>query len=165
MFVLWMFGGILENVWGPKRFLTFYIVCGLGAALCFLIVQTIQFHHIPGTEMIGYGVRLDPEHFLRMGQPQIARFLAEPVLGASGAIFGVLVAFGMMFPNDLIYLYFFVPIKAKWFVIGYIIIELWTGLQNNPGDNVAHFAHLGGALFGFIMMKIWQKKGIGPRRY
>lgn len=87
------------------------------------------------------------------------------MLGASGAIFGLLVAFGVMFPNSLIYLYFFVPIKAKWFVIGYIAIELYMGFQRNPGDNVAHFAHLGGALFGYILMKIWQKKGIGPHRY
>lgn len=165
MFVLWMFGSILENIWGPKRFLTFYMVCGLGAALCFLVVQTIQFHHLPGAGSVGYGIGLDPVRFYNMGHRTIGSFLAEPVLGASGAIFGVLVAFGMMFPNSLLYLYFFVPIKAKWFVIGYIVIELWTGLQNNPGDNVAHFAHLGGALFGFILMKIWQRKGIGTGRY
>jgi membrane associated rhomboid family serine protease len=91
-------------------------------------------------------------------------FLAEPVLGASGAIFGVLVAFGMMFPNSLIYFYFFIPIKTKWFVIGYIVVELYSGIAENPGDHVAHFAHLGGALFGFILMKIWQNKGIGTRQ-
>lgn len=144
MFALWMFGSILENVWGPKRFLIFYIVCGLGAALCFLGVETITFHNLTEGYLAG-----------RVSALEIQRFLYEPVLGASGAIFGLLVAFGVMFPNSLIYLYFFVPIKAKWFVIGYIALELWMGFQRNPGDNVAHFAHLGGALFGFILMKIW----------
>lgn len=80
-----------------------------------------------------------------------------PTVGASGAIFGVLLAFGMMFPNTLIYLYFFVPIKAKYFVILYGLFELYSGIMNQPGDNVAHFAHLGGMLFGFILIKIWKK--------
>jgi membrane associated rhomboid family serine protease len=164
MFVLWMFGRVLENIWGPKRFLTFYIICGLGAALCFLAVQTIQFHNLPGSDSVGFAMGLNPEHFLRMGNRRMAMFLAEPVLGASGAIFGVLVAFGMMFPNSLIYFYFFIPIKTKWFVIGYIVVELYSGIAENPGDHVAHFAHLGGALFGFILMKIWQNKGIGTRQ-
>lgn len=164
MFALWMFGAVLENVWGPKRFLIFYMVCGLGAAVCFLAAQTIEFHQIAGSGIFGYAVGIDP-FAVQHSNIQIARFLYEPVLGASGAIFGLLVAFGVMFPNSLIYLYFFVPIKAKWFVIGYIAIELWMSIQRNPGDNVAHFAHLGGALFGYILMKVWQKKGIGPRRY
>jgi membrane associated rhomboid family serine protease len=154
MFALWMFGSVMENVWGPKRFLIFYMICGLGAAICFLAAQTAEFHNLT-------------QAFLNGEAPQAAiiEFLREPVLGASGAIFGVLVAFGVMFPNSLIYLYFFVPIKAKWFVIGYIALELYMGVQENPGDHVAHFAHLGGALFGFILTKIWQKRGIGPRRY
>src|SRR5690606_27818861 len=135
-----------------------YIICGLGAAFCFLIAQTFQFQHLSAEYAAG-----------RIPAYIIQRFLAEPVLGASGAIFGVLVAFGMMFPNSLIYLYFFVPIKAKWFVMGYIALELYMGIKANvspvPGDNVAHFAHLGGALFGYILIKIWRKKGIGPGRY
>lgn len=154
MFALWMFGSILENTWGPKRFLIFYMICGLGAAICFLGAQTIHFHQLTNAYLNG-----------EVPAAAIRRFLYEPVLGASGAIFGLLVAFGVMFPNSLIYLYFFVPIKAKWFVIGYIALELYMSIQRNPGDNVAHFAHLGGALFGYILMKIWQKKGIGPHRY
>ena len=80
-----------------------------------------------------------------------------PTVGASGAVFGLLLAFGMLFPNTLIYLYFAIPIKAKYFVAGYGLLELWLGLQNNPGDNVAHFAHLGGMLFGYLLIKYWRK--------
>lgn len=156
MFALWMFGSVIENVWGARRFLIFYLICGLGAAFCFLVAQTFQFQHLTNEYMNG-----------QLPGIVIQRFLAEPVLGASGAIFGVLVAFGMMFPNSLIYLYFFVPIKAKWLIIGYVALELYLGIKANtspiPGDNVAHFAHLGGALFGFILIKIWRKKGIGNR--
>ncbi|WP_344980651.1 rhomboid family intramembrane serine protease [Compostibacter hankyongensis] len=144
MFALWMFGSILENTWGPKRFLIFYFICGIGAALCFLGVETIQYHRLTEGYLQG-----------AVSAMELQGFLYSPTLGASGAIFGLLVAFGYLFPNSLIYLYFFVPIKAKWFVIGYIVLELWSGMQNNPHDNVAHFAHLGGALFGFIMLKIW----------
>src|SRR5690606_20871924 len=83
------------------------------------------------------------------------------VVGASGSLFGILLAFGMLFPNALLMMLFIpIPIKAKYFVIGYGLIELISGLQNNPGDNVAHFAHLGGMLFGFILIKYWRKKGI-----
>ena len=79
------------------------------------------------------------------------------IIGASGSLFGILLAFGMMFPNTELYLYFMFPLKAKWFVIGYGAIELYLGISNNPGDNVAHFAHLGGMLFGFIVILIWKK--------
>ena len=80
------------------------------------------------------------------------------VVGASGAVFGLLLAFGMLFPNSVIYLYFAIPIKAKYFVMLYGGLELYSGIQNNPGDNVAHFAHLGGMLFGFFLIKLWQKQ-------
>ena len=79
-------------------------------------------------------------------------------VGASGSVFGILLAFGMLFPNSLIYLYFAIPIKAKWFVILYGAFELYSGIANNPGDNVAHFAHLGGMIFGFILIKFWKNK-------
>jgi len=86
-------------------------------------------------------------------------FLNSPVvIGASGAVYGILLAFGMMFPNTRIYLYFFIPIKAKWFVIIFGAIELIAGFSNVSGDNVAHFAHLGGMLFGFVLIKIWNKR-------
>ena len=94
----------------------------------------------------------------------IERKANVPVVGASGAVFGVLLAFGMMFPNQLIYLYFFFPMKAKWFVILYGAFELYSGLQNNPGDNVAHFAHLGGMLFGYILIRSWNKRRYHPFR-
>jgi membrane associated rhomboid family serine protease len=84
--------------------------------------------------------------------------LNEPTIGASGAVFGCLAAFGYLFPNTYLYLYFFVPVKAKWFVIGYIVVELYSTLQNSAGDNVAHLAHLGGALFGFLLVWTWNKK-------
>ncbi|TAM97716.1 MAG: rhomboid family intramembrane serine protease [Chitinophagaceae bacterium] len=158
MFALWMFGYTVENVWGSKRFLTFYMVCGIGAAVCFLGAQTFQFHHLTQEYTNG-----------RLPIQVIEQFLAEPMLGASGAIFGVLVAFGVMFPNSYIYLYFLVPIKTKWFVLGYIALELYSGIKDNvspvPGDNVAHFAHLGGALVGFILAKYWINKGIGRGSY
>jgi membrane associated rhomboid family serine protease len=82
-----------------------------------------------------------------------------PTVGASGAVFGLLLAFGMIFPNAQIYLYFLFPIKAKYFVIGYGLLELFSGVSNRPGDNVAHFAHLGGMLIGFILIKLWRKNG------
>jgi membrane associated rhomboid family serine protease len=80
-----------------------------------------------------------------------------PTVGASGAVFGILLAFGMLFPNTLLYIYFAIPVKAKYFVIIYGIMELYAGISNNPADNVAHFAHLGGMLFGFILLKYWGK--------
>ncbi len=158
MFALWMFGAILENTWGPKRFLIFYVICGIGAAICFLASQTIMFHNLPGSDVYGYAVGLNP-FSIQHANIQVARFLYEPVLGASGAIFGLLVAFGVMFPNSLIYLYFFVPIKAKWFVIGYIALELYMGVTGSE-VGVAHFAHLGGALVGYLLMRYYKRKDI-----
>ena len=151
MFALWMFGNTLENIWGSKRFLLYYILCGLGAGL----VQE-------GVQYIEYVVTLSQYQNVNMGGGQIipmAEYLNYmTTVGASGAIYGLLLAFGMMFPNSMIYLYFFVPIKAKWFVIGYAVIELLTGVFSN-GDHVAHFAHLGGMLVGLIILLIWKKKG------
>lgn len=151
MFALWMFGNTLENIWGPKRFLLYYILCGLGAGL----VQE-------GVQYIEYVVKLSQYQTVNMGGGQIipmAQYLNYmTTVGASGAIYGLLLAFGMMFPNSMIYLYFIMPIKAKWFVIGYAVIELLTGIFST-GDHVAHFAHLGGMLVGFIILTIWKKKG------
>lgn len=128
MFTLWMFGRILENVWGSKRFLIFYMICGLGAAAAHLGMQ----YYMGGAD--------------------------DVAVGASGAVFGVLVAFAMTFPNTELYLMFIpVPIKAKWAVIGLIALDLFGGVSQVSGDNIAHFAHLGGALTGFILLKIWNK--------
>jgi membrane associated rhomboid family serine protease len=127
MFALWMFGRILENVWGGKRFLLFYLICGVGAAAVHLAVQ-----HITGG--------------------------GEAAVGASGAIMGLLAAFAYLFPNTELYILFIpFPIKAKWAVIGMAAIDLFGGLTNWSGDNIAHFAHLGGALTGLILVLIWNK--------
>ncbi|MCR5644987.1 MAG: rhomboid family intramembrane serine protease [Bacteroidales bacterium] len=151
MFALWMFGNTLENIWGWKRFLIYYLLCGLGAGL-------IQ----EGVQYIEYVTSLSHYQTVNMGGGNIvpmSQYLNYmTTVGASGAIYGLLLAFGMMFPNSMIYLYFFVPIKAKWFVIGYAVIELLNGLGAS-GDQVAHFAHLGGMLVGLIIILIWKKKG------
>ena len=150
MFALWMFGNTLENIWGSKRFLMFYMVCGIGAGLCQELVQYLQ-----------YVTTLAQYESVNLGGGQVVPMLDYlnmlNTVGASGAIYGLLLAFGMMFPNSMIYLYFFVPIKAKWFVIGYAVIELFSGFIG--GGNVAHFAHLGGMLFGLILILVWNKKG------
>ena len=154
MFALWMFGNTLENLWGSKRFLLFYMVCGIGAGLCQELVQYIQY----ATSLADYstvnmgGSIVTMDTYLNMMN----------TVGASGAIYGLLLAFGMMFPNSMIYFYFLIPIKAKWFVIGYAVIELITGLTGV--DNVAHFAHLGGMLFGLILILYWKKNPAGPNK-
>ena len=134
MFSLWMFGGLLERVMGSKRYLFYYIMCGLGAAL----VQELTW--------------------------QFSLQEIVPTVGASGAVFGILLAFGMLFPNMPMYIFFIpVPIKAKWVVIGYGLLELYFGISGNqPG--VAHFAHLGGMLAGIVMMLYWKHKGTFMRR-
>ena len=146
MFALWMFGNTLENIWGSKRFLLFYIVCGLGAAICQEVVQFIDFEM--RTDWNGLALLND-------GMREVLN--TWNTVGASGAVYGLLLAFGMLFPNSRIYLYFLFPIKAKWFVIGYAVIELLSGFFTS--GNVAHFAHLGGMLFGLILILIWKKKG------
>lgn len=123
MFSLWMFGATLENIWGSKRFLFYYLICGIGAGLLNMLVP---------------GVHLS--------------------VGASGAVYALLLAFGMMFPNEYIYLYFLVPIKTKWFIIAMVALELFEGVFRST-DGVAHFAHLGGMLIGLILLLIWKKKG------
>lgn len=150
MFSLWMFGSTLENIWGAKRFLMFYMVCGLGAGLCQEVVQYIEF----ATSLSNYAnVNLGGGQVIPMG----AYLNMMNTVGASGAIYGLLLAFGMMFPNEYVYLYFLVPIRTKWFIIGMIVIELLSGFYG--GGNIAHFAHLGGMLFGLIMILQWKKKG------
>jgi len=152
MFALWMFGSILENVWGPKRFLVFYVACGLGSAVLHLIILYYQ-----NGQLIQHFNGLDP---LSQQQEAISTYeqINGATLGASGAVFGCLAAFGYLFPNSLIYLYFFVPIKAKWFVLFYGGMELYLGIRNSAGDNVAHWAHLGGAIVGILMVVYWKKR-------
>ncbi|MDE3234366.1 MAG: rhomboid family intramembrane serine protease [Bacteroidota bacterium] len=152
MFALWMFGSVLENLWGPKRFLTFYISCGLGAAFCHMIVLYIESQHLiqAFNSLDAFTQDAYRSRFMEK--------LNEATLGASGAVFGCLAAFGYLFPNTRIYLYFFVPVKAKWFVIFYAAFELYMAVANSAGDNVAHVAHLGGALVGIILVYFWNKR-------
>ena len=166
MFALWMFGKTLEEVWGPKKFLTYYMVTGIGAAL---IQMLITFFRIQAVEAAltadvidlvyreGSGVLQQGMNYSNEAMAKLNMMINTPTVGASGAVFGLLLAFGMLFPNALIYLYFAIPIKAKWFVIIYGAIELYSGIANNPADNVAHFAHLGGMIFGFILIKYWKR--------
>ncbi len=150
MFALWMFGNTLENIWGPTKFLMFYFVCGVGAGLTQELVQYIQYV----TTLEGYeNVRIAANQIIPMGQ--YLNMLTT--VGASGAVYGILLAFGMMFPNSTLYIYFAIPIKAKWFVLLYGVIELFAGFTSV--DNVAHFAHLGGMVFGLILILYWKKKG------
>lgn len=158
MFALWMFGRTLEMVWGPKRFLTYYLICGIGAGLIQEGVQYIQYL----TELQGYS----SVNTGSMVIPMTEYLNMMTTVGASGAIYGILLAFGMLFPDSQMYVFPIpFPIKAKFFVIGYAAIELFLGFGSS-GDGVAHFAHLGGMLFGFLLIKYWRKnKGHGKFRY
>jgi membrane associated rhomboid family serine protease len=151
MFALWMFGSVLENLWGPKRFLIFYMLCGLGAAL--LHLGTLYYELTPYWNTY-YALSPAEQEEVKY----INNILNSKTVGASGAVFGCLAAFGYLFPNSLIYVYFFLPIKAKWFVLIYGAMELWLGIRNSAGDNVAHWAHLGGAIVGLLIVIIWNKR-------
>jgi len=165
MFSLWMFGRILENVMGGKRFLFYYITCGIGAAL----VQELVWAFTWRSELIPALAGLNSvsvDYMTQIVNNYIAQgedlpFLNSLVtIGASGGVFGILLAFGMLFPNMPLYLMFIpVPVKAKWMVIGYGLIELLFGVSGIM-SSVAHFAHLGGMLFGFIVLVYWKKKGL-----
>lgn len=153
MFAVWMFGRILENVWGGKRFLFYYVACGLGAGFVQEIVQLIHYY----TVLSDYdGVNMGSGLVIPMSQ--YLNFMTT--VGASGAVFGILLAFGMMFPDERMFIFPIpFPVRAKWFVIGYAVLELVLGISNNAADNVAHFAHLGGMLFGFFILLYWKRKG------
>ncbi len=139
MFAVFMFGRTLEQVWGPKRFLSYYLVTGIGAGLIQMLVLFLRVQSVVPVEMYS--------------------MVNSVTVGASGAVFGILLAFGMLFPNSQLFIIPFpFPIKAKWFVIGYGLLELIFGVANRTGDNVAHFAHLGGMLFGILMILYWKKK-------
>lgn len=191
MFALYMFGRVLESVWGSKRFLIFYLVTGLGAILIHTVVNYIEisslekavdaFRNTPSPELLDKFVTKNLPNassqvrdFINSwyNDPTSTAFAGEglslmervlqlkmdiPTVGASGAVFGILLAFGMLFPNTQLMLLFPpIPIRAKYFVIGYGLLELYLGFSQ-PGSNVAHFAHLGGMLFGFFLIKYWNK--------
>jgi membrane associated rhomboid family serine protease len=166
MYALYMFGQILENVWGPKRFFIFYMVCGLGAALTHEAVIALQYSHLVqglDSESVKY-VLSEGSALFKNGQGfsdpdmlKLQMLLNTPTVGASGAIFGVLLAFGVLFPNTQLMLLFPpIPIKAKYVVAIYGAIELYLAVTS-PGSNIAHAAHLGGMLFGYILIKYWRK--------
>lgn len=175
MFALWMFGTSIERVWGPKRFLIYYLVTGFGAFILHYAVVAYQIQQlIPevSPEMLaeiknkGLSYLMNNQNYTNPVYAELNMLYNVPVVGASGAVFGILLAFGMMFPNTrLIMLFFPVPIKAKYFVIGYGALELFSGIANRPGDNVAHFAHLGGMLFGYILIKYWNSNRNNPYEY
>jgi membrane associated rhomboid family serine protease len=195
MLGLWMFGSVLERHWGSGRFLTFYLITGIGAGIISMLALTWQLHPMfesAQTYMANPGY-LQFERFVSENMPgsyqnnEINQFLKEwyydqnnPVyiresqkavmeisdmrlntatVGASGSIYGLLLAFGMIFPNAMIMLLIPpIPMKAKYFVIVFGAIELVSGIRNNIDDNVGHFAHLGGMLFGLVMVLLWKKK-------
>lgn len=167
MFALYMFGRAIEMVWGSRRFFIFYFVTGIGAALVqFIIIyfQASQLQSQMSAEEINMvlseGSKILSEH-KNWTDPEVGGLnllYNIPMVGASGAVFGLLLAFGMLFPNtELMLLFPPIPIKAKYFVILYGIAEFYFGIRNSAGDNVAHFAHLGGMLFGFILILMWRK--------
>lgn len=186
MFALWMFGRILEAEIGSKRFLIFYVVTGIGAALFNMGVMELEFSAI--REFLA---NPSPDGFLSLTsnnlrninmdvvmpfvnewqmQPSSNDYISEAVrivrmatdsvtIGASGSVFGILLAFGLMHPNDRIMLLIPpIPMKAKYFVMGYAAIELGLGFSNNPGDSIAHFAHIGGMLWAWLLLSYWKKK-------
>jgi membrane associated rhomboid family serine protease len=166
MFALYMFGRVLESVWGPKRFLTFYLVTGIGAAVLHSFVNYIEYAHVTSqllpeqvasVKETGYAIWSQGKNFTDPLLGKLNMILNTPTVGASGAVFGILLGFGMLFPNTQLMLLFPpIPIKAKYFVMGYGALELFLGFSQ-PGSNVAHFAHLGGMLFGYFMIKYWNK--------
>jgi rhomboid-like protein len=163
MFGLLMLGSPLEYRWGSKRFLTYYAICGLGAAAIYLGVQAIDYTQVVALlspEQVEM-VRRDGQQYVfnDSAMNHLAGLYYIDLVGASGAIFGVLVAFGMLYPNvELMIFPLPIPIKAKYFVMIYGAYELYSGLARHQGDNVAHFAHIGGLVVGFITILVWRKR-------
>ena len=147
MLGLWMFGSIVERVWGPKRFLTFYLICGLVAGLTQMANYAYDFR--------SYDRALLSPDAMAYYQ-EIMRYSCT--VGASGAIMGVLAAYGYLFPNTQLFIMPIpFPVKAKWAIIGIIVLDVFGGISRTPTDNVAHFAHVGGALAGFLIVLYWNK--------
>lgn len=165
MIMLWFLGSAMENYWGSQRFLIYYLLTGLGASALQISVNAWEYFELSSSlsasnlqTVLTEGAELISRNYnytdTDMGA--LNRLLNTPMVGASGAVFGVLLAFGMTFPNQVIYLNFFFPIKAKYFVIGYGLFELYNGFTvSNSG--IAHFAHLGGMLFGYLLIRKWRR--------
>jgi membrane associated rhomboid family serine protease len=153
MFGLWMFGCVIENVWGPKKFLFYYISCGIGAGLLQEIAQFGSFYMTIAEQVPDATFNT----VMGLGTQYASALNAWTTIGASGAVYAVILAFGMTFPNERLFIIPFpFPIKAKWFVLGYVAIEFFSALGSS-GDGVAHTAHLGGMLFGYLMIRYWQR--------
>lgn len=175
MFAVFMFGSVLERTWGSTKYLVYYILTGLGAAGLQLLIAYIRIHAIEAelpTDLVakvyaeGANALAQSKNFIDPLAAKLNNLINIPMVGASGAVFGLLVAFGMLFPNvEIMMLFFPVPIKAKWFVIGYGVMELVLGVLDNAGDNVAHFAHLGGLITGFFIILYWRKKAKSNGRF
>ena len=151
MFALWMFGVVIENVCGPKKFLFYYISCGVGAGIMQEIAQFFSFYFTISAQdpTIGFG------ELFAIGHQLSTQLNGWTTIGASGAVYAILLAFGMIFPNERIFIFPLpIPIKAKWFVMFYVAIDLFSAMSSS-GDNVAHMAHLGGMLFGYLMIRYW----------
>ncbi len=182
MYALWAFGSPLERMWGTNKFLFFYFSAGLGAALIHSGWGYLQVSQgldalvsagVPRAEILEVLAqgKYNPA-WLEMAPRDTVESMMDtfmtPAVGASGAIYGILVAFGMMFPNSELFLIFLpIPIKAKYFIPGLILLDLFSGVTGQPifGQNIANFAHLGGALFGFIMMWYWKKNQFNNNRW
>jgi membrane associated rhomboid family serine protease len=170
MFALWMFGTSIERALGSKKFLIYYLVTGIGALVLHELVLHYEFVKVTSQMTIDQValVKSEGQQLLESGKNysdyamgQLNYLLNVPTVGASGAVFGILLAFGLLFPNvELMMILIPIPIKAKYFVIMYGAIELFSAVANRPGDNVAHYAHLGGMLFGFILLRIWGQNRI-----
>jgi membrane associated rhomboid family serine protease len=186
MFALMVFGTRVEYLWGSQRFYRYYLYCGLGALLVYLTAQTGQLLYIFYQNHIPFGYFWDFVKITRTGDlsamqdlasnidPDTLRFIAQswsktmltPMLGASGAVYGILVAFAVYYPNEQLMLLFPpMPIRAKWLVTGLVVISIVSGLKNNPSDNTAHFAHLGGILVGYLILQYWFYKRNKNRRH
>lgn len=175
MFAVFMFGRTLETVWGGKRFFFYYMVTGIGAGLVQLLVMFLRVQYLVADIPVdlvnqlyaqGSNMNISPSNPYYDSIINLYQLINTQTIGASGAVFGILLAFGMLFPNvELIMIPIPIPIKAKYFVIGYGVLELFAGVANRSGDNVAHFAHLGGMLLGIILILYWKKKNKINGRY
>jgi membrane associated rhomboid family serine protease len=168
MFALYTFGSSIEFIMGSKRFLNFYLITGLGALALQLLVQSFEVYSITGSavnngtfmvDSLKRTISFNPDLISKDQASTLLGIYLTPMVGASGAIFGLLIAFGMLFPNAELFIMFIpVPVKAKYIIPVYVLLELFLGVKQFSGDSVAHFAHLGGALFGFILVKMWHLK-------
>jgi membrane associated rhomboid family serine protease len=175
MFAVWMFGSLLERTWGSRRFLSYYLVCGIGAGIIQMVVAYVRMRMVErgmsaeAIQMVyneGAQVLASHQNYMNPDMGRLNLIINSTTIGASGAVFGILLGFGLLFPNERLFIFPLpVPIKAKYFVAGYALIELWSGFANNPNDNVAHFAHLGGMIFGFFLILYWRKKDRGNGYY